>query len=47
MQKTLVLAALGLAVSLGAAQAAEQKQAAPAAAAQQSRMKGCNAEAKS
>ncbi|WP_332813030.1 PsiF family protein [Ramlibacter sp.] len=48
MQKILGLATLGLSLSLslGAAQAAELK-AAPATAGQQSRMKACNAEAKS
>lgn len=45
MQKILGLAALGLTLSLGVAQAAEQKTPS-ATAGQQSRMKGCNAEAK-
>lgn len=47
MQTILGLAALGLALSFGTAQAAEQKPKGPAAAtAQQSRMKTCNADAK-
>lgn len=45
MQTILGLAALGLALSIGTAQAAEQK-APPAASGQQSRMKACNADAK-
>ncbi|HYD76697.1 PsiF family protein [Ramlibacter sp.] len=48
MQKMIGLVALGLALSLGAAQAAGPKEkASPAAAGQQSRMKDCNAEARS